>query len=108
MTDGTVDVSNNCTFSGSGTAGSYIMITSAKNAPASQVMDISNNSSGAIFYAPHGRIHLNNNAAAKEVTAYGFDLDNGATITYESGLQSVQFSTGPSAGYEIKYWKQVE
>ena len=107
VVDGIVDVSNNCTFAGSGTAGSYILVLDDKNDHAGQVMDISNNVGGAIFYAANGRVHLNNNAGAKEITAYGMDMDNNATVTYESGLANAQFSSGPSGGYSIKYWKQV-
>jgi hypothetical protein len=107
VADGTVTVSNNCVFSGSGTSGSYIMLLAAKNAPASTVMNVSNNSTGVIYYAQNGRIHLSNNAGAKEVTAYGIDMDNNATVTYESGLADIEFSTGPSGGYSVDYWRQV-
>jgi len=108
VADGVVDVSNNTTMSGSGQAGSYIMLVGAKNAPASQVMDISNNSVGAIYYANHGRIHFNNNATAKEVTGYGLDFDNNASITYESGLANANFSSGPGAGWQISNWQEVQ
>lgn len=107
ITDGTATISNNCIFSGSGTAGSYLMLLDAKNDPTHQVMNISNSSTGVIYYAQNGRIHLSNNAGAKEVTAYGIDMDNNATVTYESGLVDTQFSSGPSGGYAIEYWKQV-
>lgn len=106
--DGSISISNNTTLSGSGQAGSYIMVMAAKNTPSSQVLDVSNNSAGAIYYAPHGRIHFNNNATAKEVIGYGFDLDNNATVTYESGLANVNFSSGPNGGYDIINWKEVE
>jgi len=107
VVDGIVDVSNNCTFAGSGTAGSYILVLDDKNDHAGQVMDISNNVGGAIFYAANGRVHMNNNSGAKEITAYGIDLDNNATVTYEAGLVNPNFSSGPSGGYSIEYWKQV-
>lgn len=105
--DDTISISNNTTMSGSGQAGSYIMVVAAKNAPASQVLNIKNNANGAIFSAPHGRVHFKNNAGAKEVTGYGFDLDNNATVTYESGLQNVHFVSGPSGGYSVDTWQQV-
>jgi len=108
ITDGTVDASNNCSFAGSGTQGSYIMILSTKNSPLSQVMDISNNSFGVIFYAANGRVHLNNNSGAKEVTAYGIDMDNNTSITYESGLANMNFSSGPSGGWSIDSWGEIQ
>ncbi len=106
ISDGTMSVDNGCAFAGSGTAGSYILLVSAKNAPSSQVMDVGNNSSGVIYFAPHGRIYLKNNSAAKEVTAYGIDMAK-ATITYDQGLANLQFSSGPSGGYSVDGWQQV-
>lgn len=106
--DDDITVSNNCSFDGSGTSGSYIMLLSDKNIPSSNAITVSNNSLGVIYYAPRGRIHFSNGATAKEATAYGITLDNNAIITYESGLANIQFSSGPSGGYDIKHWKKVE
>ena len=108
VVDSSVDILNGTTITGTGQTGSYVMIVAARNALTTQIMDISNNSAGAIYYAPHGRIHFNNNATAKEVTGYGFDMDNNATVTYESGLADVHFPSGPSGGYKIQVWKEVE
>ncbi len=108
VVDGTASVSNNCSFSGSGASGSYIMLLSAKDAPMENVITIDNNATGVIYYASKGRIKFANNAAAKEATAYGITLDNNAVITYESGLSSVTFSSGPSGGYDIVSWGEVE
>lgn len=104
IADNTVELSNNVILSGSGQSGSYIMVVAAKNATTSEVLDISNNVAGAIFYAPHGRIHFNNNAGAKEASGYGLDLDNNATVTYESGLQNINFTSGPGGTWKIKSW----
>ena len=46
--------------------------------------------------------------AAKEATAYGITMDNNATITYESGLADMTFSSGPGGGYDISAWKEIE
>lgn len=107
LTDDDVQVSNNCTFSGSGQAGSYVLLLTDKNSPSNTVMDVSNNSAGVIYYAAKGRIHFSNNATAKEATAYGITMDNGATVTYESGLANLNFSSGPSGGWEINGWAET-
>jgi len=107
VADGIVDLSNNTIISGSGQAGSYLMVIGAKNDPAGQVMDISNNTTAGIYYANHGRIHFNNNAGAKEVTGYGFDFDNNASVTYESGLANVHFTSGPGGSFNILSWKEI-
>ncbi|MBI2100751.1 MAG: pilus assembly PilX N-terminal domain-containing protein [Candidatus Vogelbacteria bacterium] len=106
--DDSVTISNNCKFDGSGAAGSYIILLSAKNAPADEVMNIDNNSAGVIYYAGKGRIKFSNNATAKEATAYGIILDNNAVITYEEGIGSALFSSGPGGGFEITSWREVE
>ena len=108
VTSDTIDVKNSCTFAGSGQAGSYIMLLSDKNALTSDVIQVNNSSSGIIYYANKGRIRFQNTAAAKEATAYGVDLDNSATLTYESGLANVNFSSGPSGGYAVKQWHEVQ
>lgn len=107
VADGIIDVSNNCIFSGSGTPGSYIMLLSDKNAPASEVIEVSNNSLGVIYYASKGKIEFSNNAQAKEATAYGIEMENNATISYESGLANVNFSSGPSGGWDINSWTEI-
>ena len=108
LTNSKVTISNNCIFEGSGQAGSYILLLTDKSSPTEKVMTISNNSSGVIYYASNGTIEFSNNATAKEATAYGIELDNNATITYESGLSNISFSSGPGAGYDITYWREVE
>ena len=107
VTDGTVAVNNNVIFQGSGTPGSYVMVLSAKDAISEEVISIDNNSVGVIYYAGRGRMGFANNAKALEATAYGIDLDPGATIDYQSGLANAQFSSGPSAGWSILSWKEL-
>lgn len=108
LTDSKIVISNNCEFRGSGDPASFMMVLSDKNAPSEEVITVDNNSLGVVYYAGKGRIKFSNNAQAKEATAYGITLDNGATITYDSGLSNMFFSSGPGGGYEIKYWKEVE
>lgn len=89
--------------------GSYIMLLSTYSSLASNAIEISNNASGAIYYASRGIAKVNNNASnVKEVTAYKLLLANGASITYESGLANASFSTGPGGGWAINSWKETE
>lgn len=104
----TATIGNNCAFSGSGSPGSFLMILDEKDAPASQVVTVGNGAAGAVYYAAGGRIRFNNTSSAKAVTAYGLDLNNNASVTYDSGLASVLFSSGPSGSYDVLYWKETE
>ena len=81
---------------------------SAESGGSNDAIRVQNSSSASIYYAPHGAIRIKNNTSLKEVTAYKLTLENSATVTYESGLQNVQFSAGPTGGYDVKYWKRTE
>lgn len=96
---GVVDLSNNMTISGNGSAGSYPMVLSTNSGSAA--ITLSNNASGVILYASQGRIVINNNAEANQVTAYGITLNNNAEVEFKSGMQSQTFSNGPGGSWVI-------
>lgn len=112
--DGYSSLSNNVVFQGSGTTGSYIMYLSTSDCPTSSscsgnsAIDVQNNVTGVIFNAQNGTIHFSNNASAKEATAYKISLDNNASVTYESGLANTYFSSGPSGGWNVDSWQEVQ
>ncbi len=108
IADGEITVGNGCPFAGSGDPKSFPMVLSTKNALTSAVMTVNNNSTGVIYYANHGRIKLNQNAKAKEVTAYGIEMENNSTVTYESGLSDLNFSSGPGGSFEITKWQETQ
>lgn len=97
---GTVTVSNNVQILGSGTQGSYMMVLSTRSG-ATPAIDISNNTTGAIFYASRGIINVANNVNLKEATGYRLVLANNATVTYESGLASSIFTSGPGGSWQV-------
>lgn len=88
--------------------GSYIMFLSTHSGTTSNAIALKNNSDGAIFYASAGKIEVEQTASAKQLTGYSIELENNAAITYESGLQAVNFSSGPSAGWMIQNWQEVQ
>ncbi len=100
--DGTVDTGNSSTLSGSGQAGSYLLILSTSTS--SSALQISNNATGALFYASAGTVVVNNNVQVKGLTGYRISLNNNATIIYESGLANTQFTSGPSGGWKVSSW----
>jgi Tfp pilus assembly protein PilE len=101
-TKGVVDLGNNAQILGSGTTGSYLLMLSQNADHSGTAISVSNNVSGAIFYAGSGVIDVSNNAGAKEITGYKLHLNNNATITYESGLSNANFSSGgSSSGWQI-------
>lgn len=117
INDGWIHTSNNGTFSGSGTAGSYLLMLTTlacNGVPASGcthhdgAIDVHNQATGVIFYAANGMINLHNGVTITEATAYKLRLDNTAVVTYESGLADARFTSGPSAGWSISGWKEIQ
>ena len=117
LSDGWVHVKNNGELTGSGDEDSYLMVLSTLFCKGSggencthhdSAIDIHNNADGAIFYASDGMIHIHNNVAVTQITAWKLDLGNGVTLTYTTGLASPVFSSGPGGTFELSSWKEVE
>lgn len=87
--------------------GSYIlMLSTHSGADPSYAVEVRNNASGAIFYAHNGIAHIINGADLKEVTAHKLSLEPNAKVTYESGLASASFTSGPGGGWIINDWNE--
>lgn len=98
-TAGKVLLSNNVTISGNGSPNSFPMIISTNTG--SDAINMANNASSIILYAPYGTIEISNGALANQITAKRLDLDNNTTISYVNGLQSTSFSNGPGGSWGV-------
>lgn len=98
---GLIVFSNNGNLRGNANPGTYIMTVSmnADAAFTATAIDVSNNLTAGVLYAPYGKIHISNNAQLKEVTAQRLHLDNNASVQYETGLANVIFSSGPGGAW---------
>ena len=106
VADGTVNIGNNSVFSGSGSVGSYLMVLSTSSS--TSAITLSNNGGAVILYAANGTINLANNAGAKSLNGKRINLNNNAVVIYDSGLVNSNFVNGPSGGWGIQSWKEVE
>ncbi len=97
-TSGYVDIANNTVIAGNNFPNSFPMILTTKTGPA---MSVQNNAAGAIFYASNGTIDVFNNAGGSQITGYGIHLNNNATVTYSTGLQSATFANGPGGAWAL-------
>jgi hypothetical protein len=104
LSDGIISPSNLSTLQGSGQSGSYLLVLSTNTSDTA--ITVSNNASGAIFYTSAGGITVSNNFSAREVTGYKLIMSNSASITYESGLSNVFFTSGPLAGWKVTSWQE--
>lgn len=96
---GIVNLSNNVTISGNGTANSFPMVISTNTS--SHAIELSNNADSIILYAPYGSIEVSNGATANQVTARSLELENNSTISYVNGLQNASFSNGPGGSWAV-------
>ncbi len=105
---GEIELNNSSFASGSGQPGSYLMFLSQR-VGTSDAIDLENNITAGIAYAPYGTIEItNNNAGVKEATGWRVHLQNNSTITYESGLPDVNFTGGPSGAWSVQGWGESE
>ena len=110
VVDGRINIINGANTEGSGQVGSYVMLvtTSPSLDAALPAIDVKNNAQGAILFSSKGLIRLRNNMQVREVTGYKLYLDNNAIIEYETGLEDVNFSSGPGGSWELSEWKEIE
>lgn len=110
----TAKIDNNAAFFGAGGEGSYVFVVSRNESASSgggvRAIEIANQTDAGdvLVYAPKGEILLQNNASLREVTAYRIHIKNNAIVTYKTGLANLLFDAGPSGGYDILEWKEVE
>lgn len=101
IVDGTVTVQNNGHFNPTNAIpkGYILVISTSTLNPA---ISIANNGASAIFYALDGGARMQNSAAVSALVAKSLTLLNSATLNYDSGLASGQFSSGPGGSWQIK------
>lgn len=101
IVDGTVTVQNNGHFNPTNAnPKGYILVVSTSTA--NPAISIANNGASAIFYALDGGARLQNSAQVNALVAKSLTLQNSATLNYDAGLASAQFSSGPGGSWDIK------
>ncbi|MDD5720881.1 MAG: hypothetical protein PHT16_00310 [Candidatus Pacebacteria bacterium] len=112
VTDGRVTLSNNVKFFGSGGPNTYVLLVTTSACPLGcsglNAIEILNNVGAILVNAQNGTVHLNNGVELNEVVGKTIDIDNSAEIWYLSGLANQNFTSGPTGGWDIKNWKEVQ
>jgi hypothetical protein len=102
IVDGTTLFQNGDNLLGTGASGSYLTLLSIYDSQANAgtiAINTGNSSLTGILYAPYGIISLANNANFKEAVAWQINMGNNTVLTYDSGLISTFFSSGPSGSF---------
>jgi len=112
IVDGKTTMAQGSDFTGSGQAGSYVMVLSTSdcdgvNCGGANAILVSNNAGAVILNAQKGSIYFANNGTAKAVTANKIELKNGAIIDYVVGLIDTNFTTGPMGSWDIDSWQEI-
>lgn len=116
VVDGTANIGNAANVSGSGTAGSYMVIVSTSNCGGSSscsgtpAVRLSGAAGAVVLLAPNGQVTFDGSASAKAVAAYKMSLTGATTLNYESGLSSIDFGgTGGGGGstWITDTWKEI-
>ncbi len=105
ITDEQADLSKEVNFQRAG-ADSYVLLISLS--VAGDAIKIAKNSDALVAYAPNGTVTIQKSVTLREVTANKLKLEKDAQVIYESGLASVEFTSGPSGGWRLKRGTRVE
>ncbi|HEY4516606.1 MAG TPA: hypothetical protein VJG64_01525 [Candidatus Paceibacterota bacterium] len=109
---GVISINQGTIFEGSGSTGSYVFMISQNNSAetggTNDAITLSQSSTALVAYASHGQITLSQSANASETTGYKILLTQSAEVTYDTGLPSTVFDSGPSGGYAITSWQEVQ
>jgi hypothetical protein len=114
IVDGRITIGGSSPVTGSGTTGSYILLVSLSDCPTSSSCGSSNaiNITGAadavVLIAQNGTINFSGSATAKQATGYRVKLSGSTSVTYESGLANLLFSSGPSGSWNVNSWRESE
>lgn len=114
IADGRITMSGGGTMQGSGTSGSYILAVTTSQCPYSgacsgnPAISVSGGTGSVVLNAQQGDLNFSGGASAKQATAKKVVMSGGTTVTYESGLADINFSSGPSGSYNLISWDEVE
>lgn len=79
--------------------GYILVVTTSTDAAA---MNIENSGANAVFYALGGGAQLSQSAHVSALVAKSLSMQNSATLDYDSGLASADFSSGPGGSWAIR------
>lgn len=111
---GRIIISGSSPIQGSGTTGSYIMAVSLSDCPISSscsganAIDVSGSAGAVVLVAQNGTVSFTGSASAKQATGYGISLSGSTSVSYESGLADMNFTSGPSGSWTVTSWKETQ
>lgn len=105
VSDGWINVAGGSNFAGSGTAGSYPFLITTSACPvapgcgSNDAIYLSGGAGAVAIVAQNGNVRINGGSSLKAVTGKQITMDGGASLTYDSGLISESFNSGPGGSW---------
>lgn len=112
VADGTITVSGGGS-AGSGEDGSYLFMVSTSKCPddtncsGKSAINITGGAGAIAANAQKGNVALSGGADINAVVGNSITVSGGSTVTYDEGLASPSFQSGPSGGYIILDWNEI-
>lgn len=102
---GIITIGQTTIFEGSGSPGSFVFLISqnrsAEQGGSTVAISMSQGASALVAYASHGLVTLTQSVNVKEVTGYKISLAQTSRVTYDNGLPSAVFQTGPGGSWSF-------
>ncbi|GEM_PF-4227158 len=92
---GNIDVGNNATIMGSDSLSSFTLLISTKKDTTNPVIFGGNSSTSVIYFAPCGRIRVNNTAVLNNTTGEVIQLQQKSVVNYNPNLSDFYIPNGP-------------
>lgn len=100
---GLIDIGQSTVFLGSGAANSFVFLISqnrsAEEGGSNVAISMAQGASALVAYANHGLLTLSQSVGVKEATGYKIALSQSASVTYDTGLPSTVFQSGPGGSW---------
>jgi hypothetical protein len=102
---GIISVGQSTVFQNSGSQGSFIFLVSqnrsAEEGGSTVAVNLAQGASAMVAYAAHGLLTLAQSVSVKEATGYKIVLSNSANVSYDTGLPSTVFQSGPGGSWNF-------
>jgi len=105
VADGNIDLNGGGSLTGSGQTGSYLLILTTSSS--GSALSVTGGAGAVILVAQNGTATLSGGVNATQVTANTVSISGGSTVTYSSGLASLNFYSGPSGAWNVQNWQEV-
>ena len=110
IADGEIEIKNSARARGDIGSGIYLyIITLSPSTGASPAaFRLQNNADVDAIYSAYGFVDILNNPKMKTAFGQGIKIQNNSVVNYEIGIADASFSGGPSGGWGITTWREVE